>query len=249
MDKKHKLLILGGTRNARDLAISLAECENLDVITSLAGRTMEPDRTFGKTRVGGFGGAEGLASYLQQNEFDLFIDSTHPFATNISRNAAEAERLSNVPRLVLIRPMWEKQPGDNWIDCNDINEAADKLPTGSISFLALGHQYLAGFSARTDIHFIARMLNEPASDIPLVNHELVIAKPSHKADEEAALFRHHNVTNLVCRNSGGTLIYAKIEAARMLNLPIFMIKRPPPPPGKSFENIKDLAAHIIGQFS
>jgi len=249
MDKPFKILILGGTRNARDLAIAstsnAATTRELDIITSLAGRTSEPDRTFGKTRIGGFGGASGLAAYLLKEKFDLLVDSTHPFASQISQNALVAAESAGIKRLVLNRPKWERQPGDNWIDCDDLDEAARILPVGATAFLALGHQYLDRFSFREDVNFIARMIERPKSGIPLKNHELVLAKPSHVAREEADLFIRFNTSHLVCRNSGGGLIYAKIEAARSLKLPVLMIKRPPAVSGKSFGNIIDLEEEII----
>ncbi len=249
MDKPFKIIILGGTRNARDLAIALAsnaaKTRELDIVTSLAGRTSEPDRTFGKTRVGGFGGASGLAEYLVNKKFDLLVDSTHPFASQISQNALIAADTTDVKRLVLNRPEWERQIGDNWIDCDDLDEAARILPAGAKAFLALGHQYLGRFAHRQDVNFIARMIERPESGIPLKNHELVLAKPSHVAREEADLFRQYNASHLVCRNSGGGLIYAKIEAARSLKLPVLMIKRPPAISGKSFSNIKALEEEII----
>ena len=245
-----KVLILGGTRNARDLAILLANNPDtgtsMHVMTSLAGRTQEPDRTFGPTRIGGFGGVEGLAKYLVDEKIDLLVDSTHPFATQISRNASRAAIITGVNLLVLNRPEWQKQPGDIWIDCKNLDEAAQKLPPESVAFLALGHQYLDRFSARTDVRFIARMVDEPKSPIPLANHTLVIAKPSHLASEETQLFARHGVTHLVCRNSGGTLIYAKIEAARSLKLPVLMIARPPSQSNENcFDNIAELAGEII----
>lgn len=244
MDSPIKILILGGTRNARDLAMILAKDERYSVITSLAGRTQEPDRTFGTVRVGGFGGPAGLAQYLIQNDIDILVDSTHPFATQISKNAQLAAEQTNTVRLVLDRPQWELQQGDNWIICENLDQAAEKLPANSIAFLALGHQHLSHFSTRHDVRFIARMVDQPNTDIPLHNHALVIAKPSHIAQEEAELFQQHAITHLVCRNSGGTLIYAKIEAARQLGLPILMISRPPQIDGATFETIQQLAAEI-----
>jgi precorrin-6A/cobalt-precorrin-6A reductase len=249
MTKSFNVLILGGTRNARDLAILLSNNgqneTRLDVMTSLAGRTQEPDRTFGNTRIGGFGGAEGLAKYLREEKIDLLVDSTHPFATRISQNAAEASKITGVNRLILNRPKWEKHPGDIWIACKNLDEAAQKLPGGAVAFLALGHQHLNRFSTRGDVRFIARMLDEPQSAVQLPNHALVIGKPSHLASDEAQLFIRHAITHLVCRNSGGTLIYAKIEAARLLKLPILMIARPPSPTGNCFDNIAELASEII----
>ncbi len=248
MANSTNILILGGTRSARDLAILLNAHGHINVLTSLAGRTQEPDRTFGKTRIGGFGGAQGLAKYLEDNAIDLLVDSTHPFAIQISSNALTACKSADVAHVVFDRPQWEKQPDDDWIDCDDIDEAANHLPSGAVAFLALGHQYLDRFSHRKDVRFIARMIDEPKGNVPLPNHELVIAKPSHIAKEEADLFIRHSVTHLISRNSGGTLIYAKIEAARDLSLPVLMIKRPPKPTGLCIDNIEDIAAHII-QFS
>ena len=254
MPRSFKILILGGTRNARDLAIKLANTNKtnsdnfsprLDVMTSLAGRTQEPDRTFGKTRIGGFGGIDGLVQYLLSKKVDLLVDATHPFATRISQNAAHACQLAQVERLILDRPEWKKMPADLWIDCENLEQAANQLPVDAIAFLALGHQYLDRFSHRRDVKFIVRMLDKPKSDVPLRHHELVIASPSHIAANEVELFQRHAITHLVCRNSGGTLIYAKIKAARMLKLPVLMVKRPPQPLGNNFGTIEELDAEII----
>ena len=253
MNKPFKILILGGTRNARDLAMMLAGNkeigDKLHLTTSLAGRTQEPDRTFGNSRIGGFGGIDGLAKYLRQEKIDLLVDSTHPFATQISQNALKAAQIENVKRLVLDRPKWVKKPADIWIDCETLEEAADNLVTRATVFLALGHQYLDKFSHRHDVNFVARMIDKPKIDIPLKHHKLVIAKPSHLVHEEQALFEKYAITHLVCRNSGGTLIYAKIEAARLLQLPILMVRRPVPAKGNSFTTITELANEIIKHFA
>ncbi len=245
MPSPFNILILGGTRNARDLAILLSKSKSLSVVTSLAGRTQEPDRSFGITRIGGFGGTAGLVKYLQLNLIDMLVDSTHPFATNISQNARAACEQANVARLVLDRPKWQKQSGDIWTDCANLEETAEKIPTNSTAFLALGHQYLHRFTNRDDVKFIVRLVDPPISEIPLKHHELVIAKPSHIAAEEEQLFRQHRITHLVSRNSGGTLIYAKIEAARKLQLPVLMIARPPAIPGESFQTVEEIAEQII----
>ncbi|MFE1843327.1 precorrin-6A/cobalt-precorrin-6A reductase, partial [Streptomyces sp. NPDC059515] len=84
------LLILGGTTEARRLAELLADAPTpgLRVTTSLAGRVAAPRLPPGEVRVGGFGGADGLAAWLREHAVDLLIDATHPFAGTISFNAA-----------------------------------------------------------------------------------------------------------------------------------------------------------------
>ena len=60
-----RILVLGGTGEARALAAALAD-DGAVVVTSLAGRVARPRLPVGKVRVGGFGGIEGLAAYLSE---------------------------------------------------------------------------------------------------------------------------------------------------------------------------------------
>jgi precorrin-6A/cobalt-precorrin-6A reductase len=108
-----KILILGGTGDAVKLAANLAIIPEIEVISSLAGRTKKPATLVGQFRIGGFGGAEGLAQYLQLNSIDILIDATHPCAGQITLNGAIASQSVNIPHLMLVRPQWEKTTGDN----------------------------------------------------------------------------------------------------------------------------------------
>ena len=87
-----RLLILGGTGDGVELAIQATKIPGVEVISSLAGRTTAPKSLVGAVRIGGFGGEAGLVEYLQAAQIDLLIDATHPFAAQISGNAAGAAR-------------------------------------------------------------------------------------------------------------------------------------------------------------
>lgn len=219
-----KILILGGTKEAAELARELV-ATGLDVTTSLAGRTKEPAPLEGKVRIGGFGGAQGLAAYLQTEGITRVIDATHPFAKTISANAAKACDLAAVPLDIRTRAPWQKQPGDNWIEVATLEEAAVALPENARVLLALGRQYLDAFVARTDCHFVIRMVDPPDKPLRFASHDILTAKPSSDPAEEAALFREHAVTHIVARNSGGDGAYAKIVAARTIGLPVVMVGR------------------------
>jgi len=223
-DTKIKILILGGTREAAELAHELSESGN-EVTTSLAGRTKEPKPVSGQIRIGGFGGAKGLAQYLVENQYDKLIDATHPFATQISANAKIAARLSGVPLEVKSRKPWEKQTGDDWIEVGSLEEARDTLPGNARVLLALGSQYIDLFASRSDVFFLVRMIDQPATPLRLANHKLEIGRPSANWKEEAELLKNNQISHIVCRNSGGAGAYAKIEAARALKLPVIMLKR------------------------
>ncbi|MEL6702100.1 MAG: cobalt-precorrin-6A reductase, partial [Pseudomonadota bacterium] len=195
------------------------------VITSLAGRTKEPKAVSGSVRVGGFGGPEGLAQFLNDNAIDRLIDATHPFAERISRNAIAAAAAVDVPLEQHQRQPWKAQPGDQWHAVPDIAAAIQALPKNARVLLALGSQHIAPFAARRDVHFTVRMIDSPSEPLPFHNHTLVLARPSGEPKEEEKLLRKHGITHIVCRNSGGPSAYAKIEAARTLNLPVIMIER------------------------
>ncbi len=239
-----RILILGGTQEAADLARRLSDREDLDVVTSLAGRTARPSPVAGRVRTGGFGGAEGLARFLAEAGVDLLVDATHPFATAISANAATAAERTATPRLTFLRPEWKPEPGDRWTEADDLDAAARALPSGARALLALGRQHIAAFAHRTDCFFVVRTVDPPGDPLPLAAHAVVVGRPGKSPASEAALLRAHAVDHVVCRNSGGAGGWAKLVAARDLGLPVTMIRRPPPPPGRIFDSLDDLVAAI-----
>ncbi len=219
-----KILILGGTAEASKLASQL-EALPVEAITSLAGRTANPAPISGKLRIGGFGGTEGLANYLTTEKVDLLIDATHPYATRISHNALVAADMANIPLLRLERPAWEKESGDNWIEVENEAQAATLIPAGERVLLALGRQHIKPFADHGDVHFIIRMIDPPEVSLPH-DCEIVLAKPGNYESEKQFL-SGRKIGLIVSRNSGGSISYAKIEAARDLALPVLMIARPP----------------------
>jgi len=219
-----KILILGGIKEAAELASKLMT-DGHDVTTSLAGRTKEPKPVEGNVRIGGFGGIEGFAKYLIENEVELLIDCTHPFAKQISANAVEAAKRANVKLEIRTRQPWQKQPGDQWIEVSSLEAMRDNIPPKARVLLALGSQYINQFKTREDIFFLVRMVDEPVEPIPLTNHELLLGMPSTDWHEEAKLLKAHDITHVACRNSGGKGAYAKIEAARELGIQVFILER------------------------
>ena len=218
-----KILILGGTAEASKLASAL-DALRVEAITSLAGRTANPTAISGKIRTGGFGGAEGLAAYLANEKIDLLIDATHPYATRISQNAVRASEITNILLLRLERPEWQKQTDDNWIEVASEAQAATMIPAGERVLLALGRQHIAPFAERDDVHFIMRMIDPPEVSLPH-DCEIVLAKPGNY-DAEKQFLSGRKIGLIVSRNSGGSISYAKIKAARDLSIPVLMIARP-----------------------
>ena len=242
-----RLLILGGTAEGRALADAAKARfgSSLAVISALAGRTRAPLLPAGEVRIGGFGGAEGLAVYLRDERIGLLIDATHPFATQISAQAREAAAQAGSERLVMVRPPWRPLPGDRWIDVDTVEEAAAAIPAEARRvFLTVGVRSLAPFTGRPDLWFLVRLVDEPAEPIPFAQHRLICARGPFAEANERALLEAHGIDCLVTRASGGDATVAKLTAARALGLPVVMVRRPPPPPGLCASSIEDALAWI-----
>jgi precorrin-6A/cobalt-precorrin-6A reductase len=241
--KRATLLILGGTAEAVELAGACAVRPGLEVISSLAGRTRAPALPPGEVRIGGFGGAGGLARFLAERGIDRVIDATHPFAVQIGAHAEQACRAVGVPRVRLLRPPWTHMPGDHWIEVADLAEAAQRLPQlGRRILLTVGHQDLGAFTA-LDLWFLVRTI-EPPGVLPLRHGHWLAGRGPFAVEDELALLRAHAIEVLVTKASGGAATYAKLAAARRLGLPVVMVRRPPPPPGPVVDSIEAALAWL-----
>ena len=241
----HRILILGGTTEARQLAAKLAARGNFDITLSLAGRTENPVEQPVPVRVGGFGGAQGLADWLAGHETDLLIDATHPYAARISANAAEAARISGVPIFALRRPGWEPVEGDRWTLVDDAGQAVAKLGQRPRRvFLALGRQEVAAFEASPQHAYVIRSVDpiEPPLGVPDATY--ILARGPFREADERALLEAHRIDVIVAKNSGGQATYGKIAAARELGIEVILFRRPQLPDVPSAPSVVALAEMV-----
>jgi len=237
-----RILILGGTGEARMLAVHLNEL-NFDVISSLAGRTDNPTLPNGETRIGGFGGIEGLRDYLVEENIDLLIDATHPFAARISTNAYEATKQAEIEIIRLERPPWEAEEGDIWHHVQSLEDAVTALPKNCTALVTIGRQQLGSFLDRDDVKVIARAIDTPSIDIPN-QWEVILARPPFALEDEIELIRSRNIDVLVTKNAGGNETREKLLAARQLQKPVIIIDRLPKPAVKTYSTVDDLLAAL-----
>jgi precorrin-6A/cobalt-precorrin-6A reductase len=238
--KQIKLLILGGSGEAADLARTLYGDARYDVTLSLAGRTNAPSQLPGNLWKGGFGGAEGLARTLKDSKFDLVIDATHPFANQMKANAIEAARLAGVPLLAIRRPPWVQCARDNWILVDSIKSAAEALgETAKHVFLTTGRDELRPFVRASQHFYLLRSVEAPAPDELPIHVELITARGPFRLSDELALLKQYAIDIVVTKNSGGDATSAKLEAARKLGLPVIMVRRPMLPEAPSVETVAD----------
>lgn len=225
------VLVLGGTAEGRELAAALVEAGR-PVVSSLAGRVSNPALPPGEVRIGGFGGAEGLAGYLEQHQIAAVVDATHPFAAQISAHATAACDRAGRPLLRLERPGWGAHPrAGDWLWVPDLAAAralADPLTVRPL--LTTGRQSLATFLPWADRAVVARVVDPPGFDLPAA-WLLIRSRGPYAYANEHRLLRDLAIDCLITKDSGGSLTLAKLDAATDLGLPIVVVARPAAPPG------------------
>ncbi|HAI28880.1 MAG TPA: cobalt-precorrin-6A reductase [Thalassospira sp.] len=226
---KH-ILIFGGTGDANRIAEDLMHEFGRDIRLqlSLAGRTSAPSLPDGvPVRIGGFGGPEGIISYVKNEQIDLVIDATHPYATEISHNIAQACHAVAMPCIQFHRPAWEKTEKDNWISVKSIEEAARILPdVGTRALIASGAKNLHAFEGLEKTWLLVRTVDAPRDPFDLEYGEWLFARGPFSVEGETELLERYEIDVIVSKNSGGDATFAKIEAARNLGIPVIMIERP-----------------------
>ena len=235
-----RILILGGTTEARLLGERLASRGGLDVTLSLAGRTASPVPHAVPVRIGGFGGVAGLADYLMKQPVAALIDATHPYASIISQNAAAAARQTGVPFMTLRRPPWTAVDGDRWILVDGTSEAVRALgETSRRVFVALGRNELAPFVDAPQHFYLIRSVDPVEPPLPLPQVSYITARGPFSEADDLALMSAHQIDIVIAKNSGGAAAYGKIAAARALGIEVVLLRRPEACAAPAVETIDD----------
>ncbi len=222
-----RVLILGGTTEASALARRLAGDPHFEATLSLAGRTSAPRPQPLATRVGGFGGADGLARFLSEHAIQAVVDATHPYADQISANTVAACLQTGIPLASVTRAAWQPQPGDAWQVVPTAEAAAIALGQSPRRvFLSLGRLELHAFAPAPQHHYIARTIDPPQQSILPPDIRFLQARGPFDRPSEVKLLQDEKIEIVISKNSGGLATYPKIEAARDLGLPVVLIARP-----------------------
>ncbi len=226
-----KLLLLGGTGEARALAAELHD-RGHTVTYSVAGLTARPDNLPCDIISGGFSGAgrsgiDGLADAIRHRGIDLLLDVTHPYATRISAHAISAAERCAVPCWQLHRPGWSEQIKGPHSSFAELYDLLPRLTHACRPFFTIGHSVLQHSGARPEHqHWVIRT----AIDAPGPNGATVIVArgPFTQAGERETMQRLR-IDALITKDSGGSSVVAKLAAAHELGIPVYIQRRPQMP--------------------
>ncbi|MDN5485720.1 MAG: cobalt-precorrin-6A reductase [Pseudomonas sp.] len=215
-----RILLLGGVTEALAIARTLGP----EHVYSLAGVGRVPTDLTCQVRVGGYGGSEGLAQFVRAERISLILDATHPYAAQISRNAAEAARACGVPCWALRRPAWQPQPGDDWREVADWAELVEALKPFKRPLFTLGREPLQHLDEiPADQFWTLRALDVyPGNE----RCEVIGARGPFLIEDERTLFEERRIDVLISKNSGSTATEPKLEVARERGVPVLVLKRP-----------------------
>ena len=236
-DMRH-LLVLAGTGEARQMLAWLATERRFRITASLAGVTSVPHALGVATRSGGFGGVDGLADWVRQHNVDIMLDMTHPYAAQMSRHAAAVADALSLPTIAFHRPPWVAAADDQWAVFDSWQAMANAVPAAAKLFIAGGSRDLEAFCQRSDISLLIRGLNLDQHKLKFSKINEIKSLPNKSVELEARLLRDHGITHICCKNSGGAFSHSKLQAARQLRLPVWMLARPTAPQAAPFYQIQ-----------
>ncbi|HGY9636832.1 TPA: cobalt-precorrin-6A reductase [Pseudomonas putida] len=234
-----RILLLGGVTEALAMARQLGPRH----VYSLAGIGRVPQGLQCQVRVGGYGGVEGLTRYLREAGITLLIDATHPYAAQISRNAASAARNVGIPCWALRRPAWQAQAGDDWREVEDWAGLIEALKPFRRPLFTLGREPLQHLDEIPP----EQLWTLRALEVCPGNErcEVIGARGPFHIEDERALFQRRHIDVLISKNSGSVATEPKLEVARELGVPVLVLKRPTlPEVDRTFDSLADLATAL-----
>lgn len=230
------ILILGGTTEGR-LAVKVADEAGSPYYYSTRGIQQEIACRNGIHLTGGMD-VEAMTSFCIHHQIRLLVDAAHPFAVGLHQTVHETAIRLNLPVVRVERSYPERATDIVW--CEDYEDAVRQLEKDRIhSLLSLtGVQTigkLRGYWVKHPCWF--RILKRDES--------LALARSQgfdeqrivyYQAEDEESLLKRLTPQAILTKESGETGGFQqKIDAARMLGIPVYVVKRPSLP--DSFMNV------------
>lgn len=232
-----RILVLSGTSDGNNIACVLSKLGHKVVCTSTTDIGIQYAKKFfaenecnvivlRKT----FSAEADILDFVETEKIDLIIDSTHPYAENIKQLTLSLQHMILVVRYERPNVFLEYQ---NIIYVDSYEEAVEKCSYYNNIFLTIGTKNLQAFKVLIDSgkKLFARVLPTQESfqrciDIGLSTDQIILGRGPFSVEMNIKHFGQCNAQVVVSKDSGkeGGL-KEKIEACKILNIPIILVKR------------------------
>ncbi len=250
------ILLLGGISETSRIAESLAAAGYPLLVSTATDIPLHVGTHPAIQRRAGALDETGLEELIASRRVRAIVDATHPYAVRIRETARQTASQMGIPYLTYIRPAaGPKEDGIIYAESHkDAARAACSFR--SPIFLTIGSRNLAPYveQARMDgVEFIARVLPQKesvrASILAGVREERIITgRGPFSVEENRALIRKFKIGVLVTKDGGvAGGLPDKIEAARLENCKVVVLRRPPRKSSEGFENIAELVRAVRGR--
>lgn len=221
-----RLLVLAGTSEARQISMALARQRVTRVVVALARPDPSPKPYGVPVRIGEFEGADGLRDFVERDRITAIVDAMTPFAAEFTTVCAQVADDTETDYIQFLRPAWRPEPGDRWTFINSLNDVAGHIPMDANVMVTTGTRTMDQLSGLTSQTVFVRDASARQGHFPFAKGRFVPSILQASIDDEIDLLERLNVDWVVARNSGGTDGRAMIDAARFLNIPVAMLRRP-----------------------
>lgn len=237
------IMVMAGTSDARKIIKCLSSRESVTILaTATTGHGIELALRSGADKVleGRFD-SEELTGIIKDNDIELVIDATHPFASIATRNAIHASDVTGVEYIRFERPVTKIPDSEFVYKCNSFEDAVQKIqiilkqtPTISGNVLHLAGvntlHYLT--NTLTPEMIVARILPSVYSvkkslELGIPHKNIIAIEGTFSKEFNGILMEEYQIGVVLTKESGqsgGTS--SKIQAAVELNIPLVIVMRP-----------------------
>ncbi len=245
-----KIFLIAGTADGRELAKFLSDKNQVTAsVVSNYGRKILEQYSNIKINDKKLNQAE-LEKILRENNFEILIDASHPYAENVSQNAISACKSAGIFYLRYERAEVELNYKKIYHVESYAQAAKISAELGKNIFLTTGSRNLKNFLSCAEIkncNVTARIL--PTAEVlaeveKILSPKNIIAiQGPFSVELNIELYKHAQAEVIVTKNSGAVGgADTKIQAAEILNLPVVVIDRPKiiyPCVAKSFQEVQN----------
>lgn len=255
------ILILGGTREGREIASSLA-ARGFGVLVTVVsgyGAEMIPIDVSIEVLVLELDGGK-LEQIIDDRNIRLIIDATHPYARVITGIAFKSAGNKGIPFIRYERPPALTETGTGTVyRAETYDEAAElAVSLGDTIFLTVGSKNLKPFieaGRRVNKRIVARVLPdvkvmEQCQYFGMPSNDIIAVQGPFSLEMNLTMFREYNAGVLVTKDSGeigGT--DTKLAAAASLGIPAVIIARPDYQGIPTTADIQDIFRQAEGSFA